>query len=136
MCSSDLREQADALEPDWGAMVGWCSSGLPRRTTTVVCTSIVDPGTTDRLAAALGALASRHRPLLVNLADPAVAAAARAVPTEPLAAFAQVTALGIEEGTRALELRLRAVGVASVSVPADRLTLGMLRSWMELTGRG
>lgn len=130
------REQADGHEPDWAALVGWCTEGLPRRSTAVLCTSIVDPGTTDRLAGALAALATRHRPLLVNLADPAIAAAARAVPEDPLAAFAQVTALGIEEGTRSLELRLRAVGVASVSVPADRLTLGMLRSWMEMTGRG
>ncbi|MFN7144177.1 MAG: hypothetical protein ACK4YP_10395 [Myxococcota bacterium] len=50
-------------------------------------------------------------------------------------AFAKVTALGIEEDTRALEVRLRAAGVASVSVPADRLTLGMLRGWMELKAK-
>ncbi len=133
------REQADAHEPDWDGLVRWCASGLPRRTLTVVCTSVVDPGTTDRLTGALGALASRHRPLLVNLADPAVAASARARPGDGAAgveaAFAKVTAMGIEEETRALEVRLRAAGVASVTVPADRLTLGMLRGWMELKAR-
>lgn len=130
------REQADGLEPDWSGLVAWCARGLPRRTVAVVCTSVVDPSTTDRLATALAALATRHRPLLVNLADPAVAAAARGVPRDALGAFCKVTAVGIEEDTRALELRLRAGGVASVTVPADRLTLGMLRGWMELKARG
>ncbi len=130
------QEQADGLEPDWDGLVGWCATGLPRRTFTVVCTSLVDPGTTERLSRALTALARRHRPLLVNLADPAIAAAAQTIPGDAAAAFAKVTAMGIEEDTRALELRLRAAGVTSVSVPADRLTLGMLRGWMELKARG
>jgi uncharacterized protein (DUF58 family) len=129
------REQADAMEPDWAQVVGWCATGLPRRTLTVVCTSVVDPGTTERLAAALGALAQRHRPLLVNLADPTIAAAARVLPSSIEAAFAKATALSIEEDTQALEVRLRGAGVASVTVPADRLTLGMLRGWMELKAR-
>ncbi len=129
------REQADSLEPDWNGLIRWCSVGLPRRTLTVVCTSVVDPGTTDRLTGALGALAVRHRPLLVNLADPAVAANARAAPKNAEAAFAKVTAMGIEEEIRTLEARLRAAGVAGITVSADKLTLGMLRGWMELKAR-
>jgi uncharacterized protein (DUF58 family) len=129
------REQADAMEPDWDALVRWCAVGLPRRTLTVVCTSVVDPGTADRLTGSLVALARRHRPLLVNLADPAVAANARAVPTDALAAFAKVTAMSIEEDIRRLEVRLRGAGVATVTASADRLTLGMLRGWMELKAR-
>lgn len=129
------REQADALEPDWDGLVRWCAVGLPRRTLTVVCTSVVDPGTADRLTGSLVALARRHRPLLVNLADPAVAQNARAVPTDALGAFAKVTAMGIEEDIRTLEVRLRGAGVATVTTPADKLTLGMLRGWMELKAR-
>jgi uncharacterized protein (DUF58 family) len=129
------REQPDSLEPDWGELVRWSSVGLPRRTLTVVCTSVVDPGTAERLSAGLVALARRHRPLLVNLADPAVAASARGTPRDALEAFAKTTALGIEDDTRALELRLRAAGVSTVTTPADRLTLGMLKGWMELKGR-
>lgn len=128
-------EQADALEPDWDALVRWSAAGLPRRTLTVVCTAVVDPGTADRLTGSLVALARRHRPLLVNLADPAVARNARAVPTDALGAFAKVTAMQIEEDTRALEVRLRGAGVATVTTAADRLTLGMLRGWMELKAR-
>ena len=129
------REQADAMEPDWDALVRWCAVGLPRRTLTVVCTSVVDAGTADRLTGSLVALARRHRPLLVNLADPAVAASARTVPTDALGAFAKVTAMSIEEDIRGLEVRLRGAGVATVTAPADRLTLGMLRGWMELKAR-
>ncbi|MDP2308119.1 MAG: DUF58 domain-containing protein [Pseudomonadota bacterium] len=129
------REQADTLEPDWDALVRWCAVGLPRRTLAVVCTSVVDPGTADRLTGSLIALARRHRPLLVNLADPAVAQNARAVPSDALGAFAKVTAMGIEEDIRALEVRLRGAGVATVTTPADRLTLGMLRGWMELKAK-
>lgn len=129
------REQADTLEPDWDGLVRWSTTGLPRRTLTVVCTSVVDPGTAERLTRGLVALARRHRPLLVNLADPAVAANARAIPADALEAYAKVTAMGIEEDTRALEARLRGGGVATVTTPADRLTLGMLKGWMELKAR-
>lgn len=129
------REQADATEPDWSGVVRWCVAHLPRRTLTVVCTSVVDPGTADRLSGALTGLAARHRPLLVNLADPAISHAALAAPDTIEAAFSKATALGIEEETRALELRLRAAGVATVTTPADRLTLSALRGWMDLRAR-
>lgn len=130
-------EAADADEPDYQRVAGWCAGRVPRRSLAVVVTSVVDPASADRLARALAGLARRHRTVLVNLEDPSVAAAARSVPGDVEEAYVKVSAMRLEADRRALETRLGAAGVDVVTADASRLAMGMIRRYLEIKeGRG
>ena len=74
--------------------------------------------------------------MLVNLEDPGLIAHARSVPTDLPGAASKISALAMVGRLRALHVRLRAVGVEVVDVPADRLAMGMIESYFRHKARG
>jgi len=127
--------QADLDEPDYGAIATWAARRVPRRSLALMCTSVVDLVGADLLAEALGALARRHHPLLVNLEDPGLVHHARSVPTTVEEAYAKTSALHLEHANLALTARLRGRGVDVVSAPADQLALRVLQRYLDLKAR-
>ena len=127
--------QADLDEPDYDGVAAWCAKRIPRRSLAVVVTSVVDLGVAEPLGRGLQALARRHRPLLVDLRDPDLEAAARSVPDDLSGAFQKTTALGLLEANAALSARLRGQGIDTLSLPADRLAFGMLQKYLDLKAR-
>lgn len=103
-----------------------------RAATVVLFTSVVDLGAAELLRTALLSLERRHRPILVNLEDPELAALAREPPASAAEAFAQVDALEILLANRRLGKSLRRSGVRVVSTPADRLALASLEAYLAL----
>ncbi len=126
---------ADLEEPDYDGVAAWCSKRIPRRSLALVVTSVVDLGVAEPLGIALQALARRHRPLLVDLRDPDLEAAARGIPDDVEGAYMKTTALGLLEANTALAARLRAQGIDTLSAPADRLAFGMLQTYLDIKAR-
>ncbi|MFZ5476610.1 MAG: DUF58 domain-containing protein [Myxococcota bacterium] len=131
-----LEQHADEEEPDYAAAAGWCMRKVPRRSLAFLFTSVGDALAADAIAEATVALARRHRPVLVNLDDPGVAALARAIPTDVAGAYAKVSALAVDEANEGLYARLRQKKVEVVPAPADRLTVGVLQAFLDLKSRG
>jgi len=127
--------RADLDEPDYDRVAAWCAQRVPRRSLALLCTSVIDLGVAQALSRALTALSRRHLPLLVDLVDPDLDAAARSVPDDVQGAFKKTTALALMEHNESLGRRLRAQGIDRVSAPADQLAFGMLQRFLDLKAR-
>lgn len=129
-------EQADRDEPDYAGVAAWCVHNVPRRSLTMLCTSVSDALAADTLEAALAGLRKRHRPVLVNLEDPALVELAGSVPGDVVGAYVKTGALLIEQRNAALHAQLRAGGVEVLSTPADGLLTGVVRAYLDIKARG
>ena len=128
-------ERADLEEPDYAAVVAWCSRRVPRRSLALVCTSVLDLVTAETLGRALVGLSKRHRPLLVNLEDPGLVGHALSTPSDLEGAYAKVSAMGMARADRILGARLRGAGVDVLPVSADRIAVGMIQKYLDLKSR-
>lgn len=125
------QEQADLEEPDYAAVAAWCTRRVPRRSLAIVCTSILDLVGAETLGSALGTLARRHRPLLVNLEDPGLIEHAETIPRDVLGAYAKTSALRLAAENLALGARLKARGIDVLNTPASRLAIGVIQRYLE-----
>ncbi len=103
-----------------------------RRSTVVLFTSVVDLAAAELLRQALLHLERRHRPILLNLEDPALAALASGTPETVEDAFAKVSALDIKLANRRLGGQLRRAGIRVVTTSADQLALEALESYLAM----
>ncbi len=129
------EEQAELEEADYGAAAAWCAQNVPRRSLALVCTSILDLAGTEALGEALGLLALRHRPLLVNLEDPGLIEHLSARPNDLLGAFAKTSAMSISAANQLLSNRLRSRGIDLLSTNATGLTIGMIQTYLDQKAR-
>ena len=123
---------ARLVEPAYDLAAEAALDADSRRATVVLVTSVVDLAATELLRESLLRLERRHRPILVNLEDPELAALAASAPERPEEAFAKVASLEILLANRRLARRLRRSGVRVVTTPADRLTLETLEAYLAL----
>jgi uncharacterized protein (DUF58 family) len=119
------------VEPAFDLAADAVAGIVSRRATVVLLSSVVDLAAAERLSEAALGLARRHRAILVNLEDPAVAALALGVPDSSPGAFAKTAALGILLANRRLGQRLRRSGLRVASAPADRLAWEILDAYLE-----
>lgn len=124
--------QARLTEPAYDLAVEAIGQLEPRRATAVLLTSVVDLAAAEQLRESLLRLAGRHRPLLINLEDPALRRLAAAEPRTPVEAFAQVASLEIGLANRRLARHLRRGGIRVVSSSADQLALQTLEAYLAL----
>ena len=106
----------------------------PRRATALVCTSVTDLVTAERLQESMLRLRRRYRTLLVNLEDAEVSSFAVGRPTTVEGAFAKVAAMEIRLANQALARRLIRSGTVTVTCPSDRLALETLDAYLGLFG--
>jgi uncharacterized protein (DUF58 family) len=85
----------------------------------------------ELLREAVLTLRRKHRPILVNLEDPDLAALVRARPANVEAAFAQVSAMEIVLANRRLGRRLHRNDIPVASAPADRLAWETLAVYLR-----
>jgi uncharacterized protein (DUF58 family) len=129
--------QARLAEPAYDLAVEAASRVEARRATVAILTSVVDLAAAELLRESLLRLATRHRPLLINLEDPDLRRLAAASPNSPEEAFAQVAALEIMLANRRLAIHLRRGGIRVITSSAEQLALSTLESYLALMrGRG
>ena len=97
----------------------------------MLLTSVVDLAAAELLREALLGLRRKHRPILVNLEDPELAALARGKPDTVETAFAQVSAMEILLANRRLGRRLQRSGIPVATAPADRLAWEALAAYLQ-----
>jgi uncharacterized protein (DUF58 family) len=92
--------------------------------------------TSASVLAGLGTLVPRHVAMCVLMNDAAIGAALENEPTTPETAFRASVAMTLaDERAKAIAV-LRARGVIVVDVPASRLTLALLDSYLDVKARG
>jgi uncharacterized protein (DUF58 family) len=124
--------QARLAEPAYDLAVEAASRLEARRATVAILTSVVDLAAGELLRESLLRLATRHRPLLINLEDPDLRRLAVASPRSPEEAFAQVAALEITLANRRLATHLRRGGIRVITSSAEQLALKTLESYLAL----
>lgn len=112
---------ARLVEPAYDLAAEHAQQSESRRALVLVLTSVTDLAAAELLREALVTLRRRHRPLLVNLEDPDLAALALGRPDTVEDAFAKVSALEILLANRRLGRRLQGHDIPVVTAPADRL---------------
>jgi uncharacterized protein (DUF58 family) len=113
--------EARLVEPAYDLAAEQAQQAESRRALVLVLTSVTDLAAAELLREALVTLRRRHRPLLVNLEDPDLAALALGRPERVEDAFAKVSALEIVLANRRLGRRLSGHDIPVVTAPADRL---------------
>lgn len=122
---------ARLVEPAYDRAAEHALAAESRRALVLVLTSVTDLAAAELLRGALLTLRRRHRPLLVNLEDPDLAALALGRPDSVDEAFAKVSALEIALANRRLGRRLQGHDVPVVTAPADRLAWTALDAYLR-----
>lgn len=123
--------EARLVEPAYDLAAEHVAQSESRRSLVLVLTSVTDLAAAELLREAVLALRRKHRPILVNLEDPDLAALVRKRPESVEAAFAQVSAMEIVLANRRLGRRLHKNDIPVASAPADRLAWETLAVYLR-----
>jgi uncharacterized protein (DUF58 family) len=128
--------QPRGVHPSYRNLVRHVLSRRLRRSLVVVVSEPVDPESAEELRQALSLLRARHLPLCVGLRDPALAAAAEAVPTDVLDLCRRLAAREAQE-EREERFRLqRQRGFQVLDVLPAELSVALVNRYLEVKGRG
>jgi uncharacterized protein (DUF58 family) len=128
--------QPEPVEPDHGAALEYLARRQRRRALIVLFTDLATPETAGPLASHLTRLARHHLPLCVTVSDPFLSGAAGQPVRDSDSLYQRVVAEGLLDERRALLDRLHRGGVQTVDVPADRLSAGVVNTYLRLKAQG
>lgn len=131
--------EARLVEPAYDLAAEHAGQSESRRSLVLILTSVTDLAAAELLREAVLGLRRKHRPILVNLEDPDLAALARARPDSTEAAYAQVSAMEILLANRRLGRRLQKSDIPVATAAADRLAWETLSVYLRTAlggGRG
>lgn len=128
--------QPEPVEADHGAALGYLARRQRRRALIVVFTDLATPEAAGPLVTHLTRLARHHLPLCVTVSDPFVVGAAGQPVSDGEGLYRRAVAEGLLDERRALLDRLQRGGVLTVDVPADRLSAGVVNTYLRLKAQG
>lgn len=128
--------QPEPLEADHGVALGYLARRQRRRALIVVFTDLATPEAAGPLVTHLTRLARHHLPLCVTVSDPFVSAAAGQPVSDSAGLYRRAVAEGLLDERRALLDRLQRAGVLTVDVPADKLSAGVVNTYLRLKAQG
>jgi uncharacterized protein (DUF58 family) len=128
--------QPEPVEADHGAALGYLARRQRRRTLIVLFTDLATPEAAGPLLSHLGRLARHHLPLCVTVSDPALASAAGHPAGDSAELYRRAVAEGLLDERRALLDRLHRAGVLTLDVPADKLSAGVVNTYLRLKAQG
>jgi uncharacterized protein (DUF58 family) len=128
--------QPEAVEADHGRALEYLARRQRRRTLIVLFTDLATPEAAEPLVRHLGRLARHHLPLCVTVSDPFVSGAAGRTPADSAGLYRRAVAEGLLDERRALLDRLHRAGVLTVDVPADKLSAGVVNTYLRLKAQG
>jgi uncharacterized protein (DUF58 family) len=128
--------QLQPVEPDYTRALGYLSLKNTRRSLIVIFTDLTTLDAARPLIASLARLARRHLALCVTISDPNIAHFAhRPVQSSSDVYQRSVAEMLVDERQIVLDTLNRS-GVLTVDVPADRLTVSVINTYLELKGKG
>jgi uncharacterized protein (DUF58 family) len=128
--------QPEPVEADHGEALGYLARRQRRRSLIVLFTDLATPEAAEPLVVHLGRLAKHHLPLCVTVSDPFLSAAAGKPVGDSADLYRRVVAEGLLDERRALLDRLHRAGVLTIDVPADKLSAGVVNTYLRLKAQG
>lgn len=128
--------QPEPVEADPAAALGYLARRQRRRALIVVFTDLATPEAAGPLVVQLTRLARHHLPLCVTVNDPFVSGAAGQPVTTSADMYRRAVAEELLAERRALLERLQRSGVLTVDVPADKLSAGVVNTYLRLKAQG
>lgn len=128
--------QPEPVESDHALALGYLSRRQRRRALIVLFTDLATPEAAGPLVTQLTRLARHHLPLCVTVSDPFIAGAAGQPVGDSEGLYRRAVAESLLDERRALLDRLQRGGVLTVDVPADRLSAGVVNTYLRLKAQG
>jgi uncharacterized protein (DUF58 family) len=128
--------QFQPVEPDYTRALSYLSLKNKRRSLVVVFTDLVTLDAARPLIASMARLAQRHLPLCVTISDPNVTHLAQQPAHSSDAVYQRAVAEMLLDERQVVLDTLNRHGVLTLDVPADKLTINVINSYLELKGRG
>jgi uncharacterized protein (DUF58 family) len=128
--------EAQPVEPDYRQALAYLKSRQRRRALVVVFTDLTGGASMQQLAAGVLALRPPHLPLVVTIADPALASLAARLPADEAGAFERAAAQRVLDDRRLTLQRLQQQGALTLDVPATQLSAAVINRYLEIKGRG
>lgn len=128
--------QFEPVEADYARALGYLSIKNKRRSLIVVFTDLVTLEAARPLIANLSRLAKRHLPLCVTISDPNITRFAGQPVRSSDDVYQRAMAEMLLDERKVVLDTLNRSGVLTLDVPADKLTVSVINTYLELKGRG
>lgn len=124
------------VESDYARALSYLSVKNKRRSLVVLFTDLMTLDATRPLIANLGRMARRHLPLCVTMSDPNITRfAGQPVHSSTDLYQRAVAEMELDDRQTVLDTLHRS-GVQTLDVPADKLTVSVINTYLELKGKG
>lgn len=128
--------QFQPVEADYARALSYLSLKQKRRSLVVVFTDLVTLDAARPLIANLARLAQRHLPLCVTISDPNVTHLAQRPVQHSDGVYQRAVAEMLLDERQVVLDTLNRSGVLTLDVPADKLTVSVINTYLELKARG
>lgn len=128
--------QSQAVESDYTRALSYLSLKNRRRSLVVVFTDLVTLDAARPLIASMARMAQRHLPICVLISDPNIAREVDAPARESAGIYRRAVAEMLRDERQIILDTLNRSGVLTIDVPADKLTVSVINSYLELKARG
>lgn len=128
--------QFQPVESDYARALSYLSLKQKRRSLLVVFTDLVTLDAARPLIANMARLAQRHLPLCVTISDPNITRLAGQPPRDSDAVYQRAVAEMLIDERQVILDTLNRNGVLTIDVPADKLTVSVINTYLELKARG
>jgi uncharacterized protein (DUF58 family) len=128
--------QSQPVEADYAAALGYLSLRQKRRALIVLFTDLVTLDAARPLIGHLGRLARQHLPICVTISDPNVASLAQAPARDGQALYQRAVAEQLLAERQILLDTLQRSSTLTIDVPADKLTVSVVNTYMRLKAQG
>jgi uncharacterized protein (DUF58 family) len=124
------------VEADHGRALGYLGLKHKRRSLVVVFTDLATPDAARPLIAHMARMARRHLPLCVVISDPNIGGLAALPARDTASVYRRAVAEMLIDERRVVLDTLNRSGVLTIDVPADKLTVSVINTYLELKQRG
>jgi uncharacterized protein (DUF58 family) len=124
--------QTQQVEADYAGALGYLSHKQRRRSLVILFTDLVTAEASRPLVAHLSRLARRHLPICVMISDPNVASTAYYPADDSRALYRRAVAEKLLDERQVILDTLQRSGVITIDVPADRLTVAVINTYLRL----
>ncbi len=128
--------QFDPVEADYARALSYLDIKHKRRSLVIVFTDLVTLDAARPLIANMARLAQRHLPLCVTISDPNITRFVGKPSTTSSDLYQRAVAEMLVDERQVVLDTLNRNGVMTLDVPADKLTVSVINTYLELKGRG
>ncbi|NOX61060.1 MAG: DUF58 domain-containing protein [Chloroflexi bacterium] len=127
--------EGQPVEPDYNRAFQYFSTRQRKRSLVLVFTDFTASFSTDSLVAHMSLLRRRHLPLLITIGDPSIHRLARQPITDSATLYQRTVAEQLLDERKLILERLQRLGVLTLDVPADKLSVAVIDKYLELKSR-